>query len=145
MQAGRLDRRIDIERKTVAQDDFGEEAETWTKIAERRAASAVPVGGDEKFSASQFMGQRVLEFRIRWASALADLNPMDRIIFPASDDPADREIFDVKDVREIGRREGLQIFAVARSEVPAEATSDGEFFGAYFADYLGDYVGELDL
>lgn len=121
MQAGRLDRKIDIERKTVTLDAYGGQVETWIKIATRRSASAIPVRGDEKFAASQFVGKRVIEFRTRWSEAVANLNSLDRIVFPASDDedPGDYYLFDIQDVREIGRREGLQIFAVARSETVA--------------------------
>lgn len=125
MQAGRLDRKIDIERKALTQDEFGQETEAWDKIASRRAASATPVNGDERFAASQFVGKRVIEFRIRYSAALANVNPLDRIVYPAgaaespTPEPAEDEIYDIQDVREIGRREGLQIFAVSRSEVAA--------------------------
>lgn len=124
MQAGRLDRRIDIERKVAGQDAYGEPLEQWTKIAVRIPASATPVSGDEKFAASQFVGQRVIEFRIRWSQSLSNLNSLNRIIYPAAESESptpvadEQNIYDVKDVREIGRREGLQIFAVSRSEVP---------------------------
>lgn len=124
MQGGKLDRRIDIERKAIVQDAYGQQIETWGKISARRAASAVPVSGDERFASSQFVGKKVLEFRIRYSAALANVNPLDRIVYPAgaadspTPEPAEHEIYDIQDVREIGRREGLQIFAISRAEVP---------------------------
>lgn len=118
MQAGRLNRYIDIEEKTVTKDGYGELIETWSKIATRRPASAIAVSGDEKFTASQFMGQRVMEFRVRWTAALSLLTTQNRIIYPATDStPPDGQVFDVQDCREIGFREGLQIFAVGRQDV----------------------------
>ena len=123
MRAGQLDRKITIQRQVTTQDDAGQEIAYWSPLASRLSASATPVSGDERFAASQFVGKRVIEFRIRYSTALADVNPLDRIIYPAMADesppePAENEIFDIQDVREIGRREGLQIFAVSRSEVP---------------------------
>lgn len=121
MRGGRLDRRIDIERKTVTQDEFGEEIETWTKIAERRAASVTPVRGEERFEAEQFIARQQVEFRVRWASSVSDVNPLDRIIYPASEDAdspgLNPQIYDIIEVSEIGRREGLKIIAARRPEV----------------------------
>ena len=122
MQGGRLDRRIDIERKTVTQDEFGEEIVTWAKIVQRRAASVTPVRGEERFASDQFIAEQQVEFRIRYSSTVADVNPLDRIIYPASSDADSPElepqIFDIIEVSEIGRREGLKIVAARRAEIP---------------------------
>lgn len=123
MQGGRLDRRIDVERRTITQDEFGQETETWAKLAERRAASVSPVQGDERFTAQQFVAKQQVEFRIRWANSVADVNPLDRIVYPldASESPAqppaEHQLYDIIEVSEIGRREGLRIIAARRAEV----------------------------
>jgi head-tail adaptor len=85
----------------------------------RRPASIAPVQGDERSSAAQWIAKEQVEFRIRWSLSVADVSPLDRIVYPAQsadspDLPVARSIFDIMAVHEIGRREGLQILA-ARS------------------------------
>jgi SPP1 family predicted phage head-tail adaptor len=123
MQGGRLDRRIDIERKTVTQSPSGQPIETWSKIVARRAASVSPLRGDERFAADQYIARQQVEFRIRYSSTVADISPLDRIIYPPDEDsPADSpvatdvQIYDIMEVSEIGRREGLRILAARRVE-----------------------------
>lgn len=125
MRAGRLDRKLDVQRKSVTLDDFGQEVETWTNLSARRAASYGPVKGEERFTADQFVAREQIEFRIRYSAIVADLNPMDRIIYPAIDPDSSPEdtvttdrIFDIMAVFEIGRREGLRILAARRPEQP---------------------------
>jgi hypothetical protein len=82
-----------------------------------------PVRGDERFTAEQFVAKQQVEFRIRYSSTVADVNPLDRIIYPPdegspSDSPmaAESQIFDIIEVSQIGRREGLKIIAARRAE-----------------------------
>lgn len=122
MRAGRLDRRIDIQRKTVTQDNAGQEVETWAALVSRRAASVGPLRGEERFSSEQFIAKEQVEFRVRYSQSIADLNPLDRVIYPALEgspplDPSNSQIYDVMAVHEIGRREGLIIRAARRAEV----------------------------
>lgn len=124
MKAGKLDRRIDVQRKTETQSGSGAPVETWTNLAERIAASYYPVRGDEKNAAPQFVASQQVDFNIRWTASLASLTPKDRIIYPAINDdisPADEitdaKIYDVIEVAETGRREGLKIRTVRRADV----------------------------
>lgn len=124
MRAGRLDRRVDLQRATATQSPSGEPVETWSNIVTRRAASYAPVRGEERFSAPQFNAKEQVEFRVRWSRALAGLNPKDRLIYPALVDglsPPDEitpdRVFDIMAVHEIGRREGLRIMTVRRADV----------------------------
>ena len=125
MRAGRLDRLVTIQRKTLTNSESGEPIETWTNIAHRRAASMTPVRGDERFSDPQLVGQEQIEFRVRYSAEIAALTPQDRILHPAlsedspEDDPTTRQIHDVLAVHEIGRREGLQIMTLRRADVTA--------------------------
>lgn len=123
MRAGRLDRLIDIQRKTVTHSDSGAPQVTWTNIASRRAASATSPRGDERWGEPQLLATEQMEFRIRWSAELSELSPLDRIIYPAldvgdplPDDEQDRRFFDIQWVSEIGRREGLLVAAVRRAD-----------------------------
>jgi SPP1 family predicted phage head-tail adaptor len=117
-----LDRKIDIERATITQTASGQQIETWEKLASVLSAAVTPVRGDERFTSAQFVAKQQVEFLIRWSLDVADVNPLDRIIYPASSDADSPElepqIFDIIEVGEVGRREGLKIIAARRSEVP---------------------------
>lgn len=114
-----LDRRIDIERKTATQNGYGQEVENWSKIATRRPAAVKPVRGDERYVADQFVAKQQVEFTIRWAAIVSDVSPLDRIIYPSVTNPAevdDPNVYDIIEVSELGRREGLRIIAARRAE-----------------------------
>src|SRR5687768_14174039 len=107
MRAGRLDRKIDIQRKASTQGADGGCVETWSNLASRIWASAEPVSGDEKFSNPQVAAKHQTEFRVRWAASIADVSPLDRIVYPSVPDtsPAtaipDRSVYDILSVAEI--------------------------------------------
>ncbi len=128
MQAGRLDRMITIQRSTPTNGDDGQPVESWATVGDlRRPASMRPVSGEERFDAPQYVANDQIEFRIRYATVVAELTPLDRIIYPAftaaeiADSPMPdvetRRIHDIIAVHEIGRREGLQIITARRSDV----------------------------
>jgi hypothetical protein len=85
-----------------------------------------PVRGDERFSSPAEVAAEQIEFRARWSIDLAELSPLDRIIYPAltevqAADPGyvipERSIHDVLGVLEIGRKEGLRIITSRRPDV----------------------------
>lgn len=122
MRAGRLDKLITIQRKSVTYSDSGEPQDTWAALVERWPASITPVRGDERFSAAQYVAKEQTEFRIRWSQIVSTLSPLDRVIYPApatgdTSEPAMRSIYDVMSVQEIGRNEVLQILAARRADV----------------------------
>ena len=107
--AGDLDRRIVLQRATTAQDETGQEIETWAALATvwaswRRASAR------ETLAAAEVAAAVTDIFVIRWWSGVSDLNPKDRVQYAG-------RTYDIADVSEIGRHEGLQISAVARSDV----------------------------
>jgi head-tail adaptor len=128
MQAGRLDRLITIRRNTPTTGSDGGQIDSWSNIGGlRRPASMRPLSGDERFNDPQYVAKEQIEFRIRYADSVADLTPLDQVIYPAltaqeiADSPQpdleERRIHDVLAVHEIGRREGLQIVTVRRADV----------------------------
>ena len=118
MRAGRLDRRVAVQRFTASYSPSGEPIETWATIGSLiRWASKTPVTGIERFGSQQLEAKEQVEFRLRWADDLADLQPKDRIVEPATDaaDPVpERSTYDIFAVLEIGRREGLRVLATRR-------------------------------
>lgn len=122
MRAGRLDRKITIQRKAVTLSATGAQIETWSAIKHRYSASVGELKGDERFVDPQWLAKEKVVFRIRWSQAIATLNPQDRVLYPPPADqdeqnPAFNTIYEVMAVHEIGRREGLQIKAARRADV----------------------------
>lgn len=116
LQTGKLDRRIAIERRVDTLDDHGQPIPTWSRIGKVRWGSVFPVDGTERFIAAEFVARQQTEFKVRWATDLADVNPKDRVVYPVSTSPANSDIYDIMAVHEIGRREGLKILAARRSD-----------------------------
>lgn len=121
MRAGKLDRLIDIQRKTSAISASGGVTETWTNVAARKPAGMAPVRGDERFATPETVALEQIEFRVRYSDVVASLSPQDRVIYPAmaegdTDIPA-RRIHNVLAVHELGRREGLRIVTERRPDV----------------------------
>lgn len=149
MKLGKLDRRIGIERKTESRDSYGEPIAVWEQIGTKRWASRFPVSGTERYISDQFISREQTEFQIQWSRDLADLSPMDRIVYPSHGitasptDPVKFDYYDIIAVHEIGRHEGLRIIAARRTETFEEdfsATVEPvvEAEGFYFGDrYFG--------
>lgn len=106
MRIGSLDRRITIQQPTRDADSFGGHDTTWTDLAEIWAA-IVKREVSEQHEAEQEYATRSLTFRIRYR---ADVTEKMRVSYNSL-------LFDIRGLVEIGRREGLDIIAVA--EVPA--------------------------
>jgi len=108
MQAGKLDRRIVLQRSSAARDDFNNEVLSWQPLAELWA-SWRPATAREQL-ASQETGAAVeAVFEIRWSTLSSGINPKDRLRFKERD-------YDIIEATEIGRRKGIRIKATARSD-----------------------------
>ena len=105
MIIGLLDRRVKIQALTTAADGAGQPVETWSDIA-TVWARVRPFRGGERFLARQVVGQAVTTFEIRHRAGVTILN---RLVYAGRS-------WDIHDVREVGRREGLELDATARSE-----------------------------
>lgn len=102
-----LDRRLEIQRKTVTQSSSGEPVETWATLA-TVWAQKLPDRGQERHATRQLVGSAVMMFRTRYRADLA-LTVQDRLVF-------DGKTWDIHDVREIGRRAFTEIDATARAD-----------------------------
>lgn len=102
MRAGKLDRTISIERKTETVSPTGAVVSAWLNIATVRAEIVTQ-------SASEFLtgfGEAengTVVFRVRY---LAGITTADRVSYAG-------QVYDLKEVTEIGRRRGLELRAVA--------------------------------
>ncbi len=102
MRAGKLDRTITIERKTETVSPTGAVVSAWLNIATVRAEIVTQ-------SASEFLtgfGEAengTIVFRVRY---LAGITTADRVAYAG-------QVYDLKEVTEIGRRRGLELRAVA--------------------------------
>jgi SPP1 family predicted phage head-tail adaptor len=110
MISGFRDRRIKIERRTSTLDGFGGEIVTWVEVGQRWAAS-MPVKDSEAFRNSEATATITHRFQILWDAAVAQVDPTYRVLF-------DNRTYDIVAVKEIGRRDGIEISATARAEGP---------------------------
>lgn len=110
MRAGRLDRRVTIQRATRTRDpSTGEQNDVWADLG---AAWAEKIEGRvlERYAASQKLAEAEVAFRMRWWPALLTLTAKaTRLLY------GERE-FDILGVQELGRREGVIAFCVARAD-----------------------------
>jgi SPP1 family predicted phage head-tail adaptor len=108
MLAGKLDRRVVLQRASFVRDATGQPIASWSTIATvwaswRRASAR------ETLAAAEVAATVTDVFEIRWSSDVADLNPKDRLSY-------DARTYDIAAVDEIDRRVGLRITAAARRD-----------------------------
>ncbi len=103
IRAGDLDRRVTIQRCQRAQiAGSGETISVWSDIV-TVAATVRQANGREFLAGSAIVGEQRAVFVVRFR---ADVSQLDRIAYGG-------RTFDIDDIREIGRREGLEIHAKA--------------------------------
>lgn len=109
MRAGKLDRRVTIQVRSVAQNSVGEEVESWGTLAEVWAGIE-PQQAIQRFAVNQLLSEVSQVFRVRWYEWGSTIDPnQHRLVY------RDR-VYDIQGVFEIGRREGLQIACKARQD-----------------------------
>ncbi|MET0171086.1 MAG: phage head closure protein [Agrobacterium vaccinii] len=102
MRAGKLDKTITIERHVVTVDDYGTQTEGWTEIATVRA-QLVQSTTEEFMRSFGSTGETAVIFRIRHRDG-----------FKVEDRVTEQgQAYDVKEIKELGRREGLELRCVA--------------------------------
>lgn len=109
MKPERLDRKITLERFNYTTDSgSGEQVKTWSALA-TVWASKRDVSDSERVASAEVSAEIGTRFQIRWDSSWSDLNPKDRVVY-------DGRTYDIVGVKELGRREGLEISAKARAD-----------------------------
>lgn len=106
--AGELDRRITLERFTETRDSFNEPVKTWATLA-TVWATFTPLSDGERFRASETAANASARFLIRYSTTVSDLDPKDRLTFGGV-------VYQILHVKEVGRREGVEITAAARAD-----------------------------
>ncbi|CAN7437414.1 phage head closure protein [Neorhizobium sp. LjRoot104] len=102
MRAGKLDKTITIQRSGLTVDDYGTETEGWNDVATVRA-QLVQQSTEEFMRSFGSSSEMAVIFRVRYRD---DLTPSDRITYQG-------QAYDVKEIKELGRREGLDLRCVA--------------------------------
>ncbi|WP_353641964.1 phage head closure protein [Mesorhizobium sp. WSM2239] len=105
MRAGKLDRIITIERATTTVDDYGTPAEGWAILATIRA-QLIQGTAEEFIRSFGTATESAVIFRIRY---LDGITLADRVTHAG-------RTFDLKEVKELGRREGLELRCLATGQ-----------------------------
>src|SRR5262245_20493120 len=108
MRGGKLDRRITLQQATVTYDSLNNPIQTWGDLA-TVWASRQDMSDTERVAASEVGADMTTRFQIRWSNLVSVLNPKDRLTF-------DGNSYEIVNVKEIGRREGIEITAVVRTD-----------------------------
>lgn len=103
MRAGKLDRRITIERYSTIRNSNNEPEEVWATVGERWA-SKNDISDSEKVRAAEVGATVTTRFQVRWDSLTLTLTASDRIV-------CEGKTYDIVGTKEIGRREGIEISA----------------------------------
>lgn len=110
LAAGKLDRRITLQRFTyTVAAGSGEQVKVWADIA-TRWASKKDVSDSERVASAEVSAEIGTRFVVRWDSLLRDLNPKDRLVFEG-------RTYEIVAVKEIDRRVGIEISAIARADL----------------------------
>jgi SPP1 family predicted phage head-tail adaptor len=107
LAAGKLDRRVTVERATSTTDEHGEAVLVWGEHAVRWA-SVKPAPGTERFQNEETAAEAPMRFVFRYEADLVTVE--DRILHE------DGRRYFIASVTEIGRREGWEVLATARGE-----------------------------
>lgn len=103
MDAGKLDRRITLQRRTLTQSTMGDVQETWENVATvwaRRLSSK----GREFYSGGVSLGVEDAGFQIRYSVDVSAIDQTCRIIFDGAN-------YDIFSIDENGRKGYLTILA----------------------------------
>jgi len=109
MKAGRLDRRVRIERDGPPTHDGYQNVPGAPVTVATVAARYQPGAGSERFANSETAATAPAIFEIRWSERARDVSPLDRVEFEG-------RTYEITRVEEVGRRMGIRIFATARAE-----------------------------
>jgi SPP1 family predicted phage head-tail adaptor len=106
--AGDLDRRVQFGRATVTHDGLTS-VEAFANLGSPVWASKRDVTDVEKARAAEMQASITTRFVVRWSGLTAGLTPKDRLTCEGTD-------YDITGIRELGRRNMLEITASARAD-----------------------------
>jgi SPP1 family predicted phage head-tail adaptor len=102
---GHLDRRIILQKRTTAANEYNEPIETWTTLDTVWSMVEYPMtGSDEQTTAGLIQATTRVEFTIRYRTDIGFIN---RIQYNST-------IFDIERISEVGRNSFLKITAERR-------------------------------
>lgn len=104
MKAGPRNRRIVFQRKTIIEDDYGEEIEAWTDYA-ILWAGVIWGTGAERREAAQLSASQPATFRVLGNSETLALSVLDRISFAGG-------LWNITSVVPLGLNEGVEVTAI---------------------------------
>ena len=106
MDAGKLDRRISIERAFATTDAVGGEVLSWLPLR-TVWAEVRQISDGERWRAAEVSAFATTRFTVRWDDDAVE--ETDRILY-------DGGVYEIVGIKEIGRRVGQEITASARVE-----------------------------
>lgn len=110
MKFGQMDRRITLQRATLATNAYGERVETWGTLATVWAQIQYKEGsGKEAVQSDQLFSSQPVHFIIRYSTDVSSIRPSDRVSYNG-------DTYQIEGIQEIGRAEGLRIVTTLRSE-----------------------------
>lgn len=109
VKAGDLDRFVQFQRYTEADDGFRAEKQ-WADHGSRIPAAKTDISDAERWRAGEVSASITARFLVRWSSFSSDITPKDRLTC----DGVTYEISGIKEV--MGRREALEITTAARAD-----------------------------
>lgn len=98
MRAGKLDRTITVQRSANALNEYGTPVFSWSDLATLRA-QIIDSRAEEFLSGGTASDKTLAVFRVRY---FAGITNADRVIH-------DGKTFNIREVKEIGRRKGLEL------------------------------------
>lgn len=108
MKAGELDREVTLRRATVTKDEYNADVETWADLV-TVWGSKKDISDGERIAAAATGASITTRFRIRYSADVAGVTPEDQLV-------CEGRTYNITGVKEVGRREGLEITATARAD-----------------------------
>jgi head-tail adaptor len=106
MEAGRRNRLVQFLRATLTDDGLSK-VETFANHGGLMSASKSDVSDGERWRAGEVAANITTRFQVIWSPFTAALTPKDRLV-------CEGRSYDITGIKEIGRREALEITAAAR-------------------------------
>lgn len=108
MEAGKLDRRLTLLARTLVTNAANEEVETFTSVG-TVWASKKDVSDRERVDSQEVGATITTRFQVRHSSLTDDIRPTWRV-------SCEGRVYEVRAVKELGRKVGWEISAEARAE-----------------------------